>query len=371
MKHPSMYLDWYVRVPGLRYDFRSSGTSRFTYDLKISQADLSENFAQGNPEAAEQLAKWYGVKVESVFISSEGASGQNARIIRCLAEGNPKKNEAIVEYPTYEPLLRQVQEHYPLVKRLERKEENSYELDPAELRKVVSARTGLLVLTNPHAPSGAVSDRNELREMMAVAREHGFYVLCDEIYAEFERARVPTLFSVDPDWGVVTTSFSKAYGLGGLKLGIALARKELVKELYEDVLHTVGNSSNVVQLIAAQILAGHREELERHKQKWTPLKEKTEKWLREKGLEFFPSEAGVTYWVKLPIEDTHVWTEKYTLPHFSLAAVPGAFFLFRSGYELARTNMARLGLGSINPNEPNLTEALDTFEKAMRTCESA
>lgn len=362
-----MYLDWYVHVPRIEYDFRSSGTAYFTHDLTLNRLDLSVNYDHGNPKTASQLAEWFNVKPENVFISSEGASGQNARIIRCLAERNPKKNEAVVEYPTYEPLLRQVQEHFKHVKRLERREEDAYRLDTDELLKVVSEKTGLLVLTNPHAPSGAVSNVNELTEVMTVAREHGFFVLCDEIYAEFDRKTVPTLFSVDPEWGIVTTSFTKAYGLGGLKLGIALAKKELVDELYRDVLNTVGNSPNIVQLIAAELLAKHREKLERHKQKWTLLKNQTQKWLNEKSLEFFPSKVGVTYWVKLPVRDTYEWTNMHAIPRYSLAPVPGTFFLFRNNYGLARTNTIRLSLGNVNPEKQTLIEALNTLEKALNT----
>jgi aspartate/methionine/tyrosine aminotransferase len=365
MKHVSLYLDWYIHVPSVKYDFRSSGITYFKQCLNLGEVDLSINYAHGNPEATEQLAKRYGAGTENVFISSEGASGQNARIIKCVAERSPKKNEVIVEYPTYEPLLRQVQEHFPHVKRLERREKDAYRLNADELRKVISDKTGLLVLTNPHAPSGAISDVNELREIMIVAREHEFHVLCDEIYAEFDRKAVPTLFSVDPEWGIVATSFTKAYGLGGLKLGVALAGKEIVDELYVDVLNTVGNSPNIVQLIAAELLTKGKENLEKHKQKWNDLKNQTDKWLDGKNLEYFPSKVGLTYWVKLPIKDTYTWINEQAIPHHSLAPVPGTFFLFKSDYELTRSNMIRLGLGSISPERSNLQEAFQTLEKGL------
>jgi aspartate/methionine/tyrosine aminotransferase len=369
MKHPSMYLDWYIHVPKLKYDLRSSGITYFTYDLNLGEVDLGANYAHGNPEAAKELAKWFGAEPENVFISSEGASGQNARIIRCLAERNPKRNEAIIEYPTYEPLLRQVHEHFPHVRRLERREEDNFRIDADQLERVVSERTGLIVLTNPHAPSGAISNLGELEEIMGVARERGIYVLCDEIYAEFDRNVVPTIFSVDPEWGIVTTSFTKAYGLGGLKLGVALAQREFVDEFYVDVLNTVGNSPNIVQLIAAELLNKGKESLKRHQQKWALIKNEAEKWLDEKNLEFFPNKAGITYWVKLPMKDTYRWTNRYTIPHYDLASVPGAFFLFKNGYTLTKSNMIRLGLGNVDPEEPDLEEALGTLEEALNTHE--
>jgi len=366
MKHTSSYLEWYVKTPELRHDFRSSGIGRFHFNLNLGEVDLSTNFWHGNPEMLRSLARLYGVALENVFVSSEGTSGQNARIVRVLAEKSGAKNEAVVEYPTYEPLLRQVQEHFCSVKRLERKEEDSYRLDVDALRKVVTRKTGLVVLTNPHAPSGAICTSKDLREIMTVAHERGFYVLCDEIYAEFDRSAVPTLFSVDGKRGIVTSSFTKAYGLGGLKLGVALADKQIVDELYTDVLNTVGNSSNIVQIIASEILTKGKEKLEAHKQKWIRLKKVTEEWLNEKSIDYFPSKVALTYWIEMPVRDTYKWVNEKAVPRFSLALVPGAFFLFKSDYKIVESKMARLGLGNFNPQTADLADGLQTLEKAMR-----
>jgi aspartate/methionine/tyrosine aminotransferase len=365
MKHPSSYLDWYVHVPKVKYDLRSSGITHFPYRLDLGDIDLSVNYAHGNPETAKVLARRYEVNPENIFISSEGASGQNARIIRFLAEKNPKKNEAIVEFPTYEPLLRQVQEHFPLLKRLERKENTDYALDADALKKIVSNRTGLLVLTNPHAPSGAVSRSSELKEIMKVARERGFFVVCDEIYAEFERKAVPTVFSVDSEYGIVTTSYTKAYGLGGVKVGTAVANESLVDGFYEDVLNTVGNSPNVIQLATAKLLTDGKAHLEKHKRRWVALKKHVEKWLNEAEIEYFPNEISITYWINLQMKDTHRWVNECAVPRFSVAPVPGAFFLFQKGYDIARSNMIRLGLGAIDPAKPEfLDEALAALQLA-------
>ncbi|NWF86662.1 pyridoxal phosphate-dependent aminotransferase [Candidatus Bathyarchaeota archaeon] len=364
MKHPSAYLDWYIHVPKVKYDFRSSGLGFFKYDLMLGEVDLSVNYANGNPEATKLLAKRYSVKPENVFISSEGTSGQNVRLLRYLAEKS-KKKEAIVEYPTYEPFLRQVQEYFPEVKRLERKENDAYRLDSTALRKLVSNKTGLFALTNPHAPSGATSNANELKEILTVARENDVHVLCDEIYAEFNRKTIPTVFSIDDELGIVTTSFTKAYGLGGLRFSVALAKEDLVKELYNDTLNTIGNSSNIVQLIAIELLTRGREKLEEHKRKWIRFKNETERWLNKNDFEYFPNKAGITYWIKMPTKETYQWINDHTIPKYSLAPVPGAFFLFKKGYKLVRTDKIRLGLGNINPDNPNLSEALGVLGKAV------
>jgi aspartate/methionine/tyrosine aminotransferase len=348
----------------VKFDLRSSGLGNFKHDATLGEVDLSANYSHGNPETAKLLAQRYSTTTENIFISSEGASGQNARIIRCLSERNPERNEAIIEYPTYEPLLRLTQEYFPRIKRLERNDGEAYRLDADRLRRIISDKTGLVVLTNPHAPSGAISDVKELKEMMTIAGQFGFHVLCDEIYAEFDRHRVPTLLSVDSELGIVTTSFSKAYGLGGLKLGVALAKNTLVNEFYADMLDTVGTSSNVVEMLAAKLLTEDADALEMHKQKWMMLKAKTQKLLKEKNFEHSPDTVGITFWLKLPIKATYKWVNETAIPRYDLAFVPGAFFLF-NGDDVVESSMVRIGLGNINPNESNLDEAFEILEKAL------
>ncbi|HKZ95240.1 MAG TPA: pyridoxal phosphate-dependent aminotransferase [Candidatus Bathyarchaeia archaeon] len=366
MRHQSLYLQWYVQVPKVKYDLRSSGIATFKYNLALGEVDLSTNYARGNPETVALLAKRYHVAAENLFISSEGASGQNARVIRVLREKNPSKKEAVVEFPTYEPLLRLAQEHFPIVRRLEREESEDYRLNVGRLRKIVSSRTGLLVLTNPHLPSGAVSNASELKEIMGVAREHGFYVVCDEIYAEFSREAIPSIFSVDKKLGIVTTGFSKAYGLGGLKMGVAIADGQLIDEFYADTLSTVGVFSNIVDITMTKLLTEGYEAMEQNKQKYLRLKQDAQEILDEKRFEYFPNDFCITFWVKLPVKDTHRWINEHTIPRHSSAAVPGAFFLFRNDNKLAKSNMIRLGLGYVNPDKPNLDEAFNVLQKAIK-----
>jgi aspartate/methionine/tyrosine aminotransferase len=194
--------------------------------------------------------------------------------------------------------------------------------------------------------------------------------VCDEIYAEFERKAVPTIFSVDSEYGIVTTSYTKAYGLGGLKVGTAAAKESLVNELYEDVLNTVGNSPNVVQLATTKLLTDGMVHLQRHKQKWIALKKRVEKWFDEVGVQYFPNEISITYWADLPTKDTHSWVNECAIPRFSVAPVPGAFFLFQKGCDIVRSSMVRVGLGAIDPDRPGFIDgALEALACAMETAE--
>jgi aspartate/methionine/tyrosine aminotransferase len=361
----SSYLDWYVHVPSLKYDLRSSGITNFRWKLNLGEVNLTENYVHGNPKALKLLADRYGVKPENVFISGDGASGQNTRVMQCLSS-RMDKQEAVVEYPTYEPMLRQAQTYFKKVKRVERKKESCYRFDPDKLEQVISDRTAVLVMTNPHAPSGVSLSRKDLIEIMDIARSHDCFVVCDEIYAEFDRENNAPLFSIDQEFGIVTTSFSKAYGLGGLKAGIIVASKEIVDELYSNVFNSAGSDSNLVELALIDLLTKGRNALESHKDKWLVLRSKTEKYLKQTDLfSYTPNSCGVVFWLETHIRDTYKWVNQYAIPRFSLAVVPGAFFLLRK-YRINKTNQVRLGIGNLNPKEPDsLKKALQNLEKAL------
>lgn len=360
----SEYSKWYIQYRRLKYDLRSSGILDFKWSFDMGKFDLSETFSRGNPETKETIAKRYGVSSENVFISSDGASGVNTRIIKCLASMKCKR-QAVVEYPVYEPLLRQTQSFFSDIRRIRRKKENAYQIDQNDLKRVVSDKTALLVVTNPHAPTGASSSKTELEEIMELASKHEFYVLCDEIYAEFDRPNNPTLFSIEPQWGITTTSFTKAYGLGGLKAGLALASKNLTEQFYQNILNTVGCGSNLVEAALTDLLTRGKDAMEKHKEKWIEIRRKTEKRLSTmNGISFMPNKCGVTFWLEIEkIGDTYRWTNEYTFPKIGLATVPGAFFLYEDDYAIVKSNQVRLGVGNIKVGE--LDKALSAFEKAI------
>jgi len=365
MRYNSRYLDWYTRIPKLKYDLRSSGINYFSFDINLKNFDLSINYDDGNPITRKTIGKRYNVKPQNIFISSEGASGQNTRIIRCISEKYPNKNEAIVEYPTYEPLLRAAQEYFPHIKRLERLSKDGYKLNASDLQKIVTDKTALLIITNPHTPTGVISDKKALQGIFDLACEYKFYVLCDEIYSEFDRKIIPSVYSIDKEYGITITGFSKAYGLGGLKLGVALANKDLINELYTDTLDTVGNHPNIVQHIASELFIKHKTVLEKHLRKWDNLKKETQDFLDENDFTYLPSKVGITYWIETHLTDTYNWVNKKAIPKHDLVVVPGAFFFFKNDYEIVKSNTIRLGIGNIDPEKPKLIESLSVFRKAL------
>jgi hypothetical protein len=105
--------------------------------------------------------------------------------------------------------------------------EKRWTVDIDELKRLVTARTKLIIICTPNNPTGARLIQRELDEICRVAGQHGTWVLSDEIYrgAERDGRESPSI------WGgyervIVTSGLSKAYGLPGLRIGWVVAPPE-------------------------------------------------------------------------------------------------------------------------------------------------
>lgn len=106
-------------------------------------------------------------------------------------------------------------------------------LDPETLeRACAQARGGVLLLANPHNPTGVVHTRAELETAASIAAGHGVRVICDEIHAPlvFPGATFTPYLSVDPR-GFVVASASKAWNLAGLKAALVVAGPDATGDL--------------------------------------------------------------------------------------------------------------------------------------------
>jgi len=113
--------------------------------------------------------------------------------------------------------------------------EPDFGVDLAVLRKLITPRTQLIFLTRPNNPTSTMMPRADLEEAARMAAAVGALVVSDEAYIEF--ADVPDCSAVPLVRGpkpahpnlMATRTFSKAYGLANLRLGYAVATREVAE----------------------------------------------------------------------------------------------------------------------------------------------
>ena len=128
-----------------------------------------------------------------------------------------------------------------------------YYFDLDAIAAAIDANTRIVFLDNPTNPAGTIFKRAAWESFLIQVPEH-VVIVADEAYFEFVRdADYPdSLKYHDPRRMIVTMrTFSKIFGLAGVRVGYAVARSDLVQ-----LLHKVRQPFNVTSLAQAAVLAG-------------------------------------------------------------------------------------------------------------------
>lgn len=118
-------------------------------------------------------------------------------------------------------------------------------ISPIDLRKLalrLHDRQKILILNNPHNPSGVVYDRLELEEITDVCREQGITVISDEIYAQttYDFKKFTSMGKIYPEGTFVTNGLSKSHAAGGYRLGYVIFPQHAIelKKQFKKILAT-------------------------------------------------------------------------------------------------------------------------------------
>ena len=100
--------------------------------------------------------------------------------------------------------------------------------DTAAFADRITSRTKAILLCNPNNPTGCLYPESQLRELAEVVAQHDLFLLCDEVYREFNYGEAP-FFSILqlPDihqHAIVVDSISKRYSSCGARVGAVVCR---------------------------------------------------------------------------------------------------------------------------------------------------
>ena len=112
------------------------------------------------------------------------------------------------------------------------------EFDLEGLKELVSPRTRMLCICNPHNPYGRVLREDELKAMVDLAEDHELWIMSDEIWSDIvydERKHIPTAsLNGARERTISLYGFSKTYAMAGLQLGFIVAQNpDLMKRFKE------------------------------------------------------------------------------------------------------------------------------------------
>ena len=196
-----------------------------------------------NDVVIEKLAKLNGVSHDQILLG-DGSS----EILKLCAEtftGNDR-GTLVAADPTFEPIWQQAQINGAEVVKVPLTGSFAHDLP----KMLAAARRGLIYVCNPNNPTASITPRNDLSAFIGKASRDTM-ILVDEAYFHF--ADSPDYESVIPlvkEYPnlIVARTFSKIYGMAGLRCGYCVGQKETLQQMRA---HQMWDSVNIMALAAA------------------------------------------------------------------------------------------------------------------------
>ena len=196
-----------------------------------------------NDVLIDKLAKLNGVNHDEILLGD--GSGE---ILKLCAETftGPQNGKLVAADPTFEAILKNATANSAEVVKVPLTSSFAHDLP----KMLAAAKGGLIYVCNPNNPTASITPKNELRDFIQKAPRETM-ILVDEAY--FHYADSPEYESVIPlakDHSnlIVSRTFSKIYGMAGLRCGYCVAQKETLDQLRA---HQMWDSVNIMALAAA------------------------------------------------------------------------------------------------------------------------
>jgi histidinol-phosphate aminotransferase len=147
---------------------------------------------------------------------------------------------------------------------------------------------GLFYICTPNNPSGTLTPHSAIEQLVA-AKPKGSVVLVDEAYIHFsDGVSAIDLVKANQDV-IVLRTFSKIYGMAGIRCGVAIARPDLLAKME----NFGGWSAMPITAVAAATASLRHEHLvPERKQLNAAIRQKTFDWLASQGYSYVPSETN-------------------------------------------------------------------------------
>jgi aspartate aminotransferase len=109
--------------------------------------------------------------------------------------------------------------------------EDKWAPDTKRLEGLINSTTKMIVLNYPNNPTGKVLDKQTIEKIVSIAKDHGLYLLSDEVYADYVFGEFGSVRKHDYAKTIIVGSFSKRYAMTGFRVGYAIASKEVISKM--------------------------------------------------------------------------------------------------------------------------------------------
>lgn len=307
---------------------RSLAASDFDLDIGDIGYVIPTN---GDPDLRAELGSRYDRPAEEVTCTVGTQEANFIGFASLLDDGD----HAVVVTPTYQA-LHAVPDTFGEVTRVELTPPD-WVLDVEAVLDAIREDTVLVVLNNPNNPTGRYHPERKVRDLYERCADTEVYLLCDEVYRGLAPDPLPPVASLG-EWGISTTSVTKAFGLAGCRFGWLAGPREVVEGANRWKDYTTISPSPFGQHVARQALDREAALLADSRALAADHRERVAELLAAHGLDWY-TPVGVNGFVTIPatFESGRAFCERFVEEESVLLAPGDAFGFpgrFRIGFGL-------------------------------------
>ncbi|RLD25195.1 MAG: aspartate aminotransferase [Bacteroidetes bacterium] len=347
------------------YNLTESGFHPYTLNELLDKEQLenlnnlvlSYGQTNGSIPLRRRISDLYDeTNVDNILVTNGSAEANFIACHTLLEEGD----EVVMMLPNYMQIWGIAEEMGCSVKGFSLSADDKWAPDLAELREKVTSKTKMIAICNPNNPTGYILTKEEMKEVIAIAKSVDAWIFSDEVYrgAELNGITINSFLGMY-DKVLVNGGLSKAYALPGLRLGWLAGPEKMIADswAYSDYTSiTAGIMSHFLGEIALrpdkrqEILARNRAMLNEN---LAVVKE----WLDQYGnlFEYIDPQGGGMLFIKYNLEINSTELAEWLRTEKSVFILAGDTF--------GMDKYFRIGIGA--PKE-YLLEGLERVKEALK-----
>lgn len=275
---------WLIKNQYTKFNLGESGVEDLTLGevLEYTNTTIDDlhrcSFANtdtyGSNELRSIIASFYGDTDPNQIIVTTGVS--EALFIYFHLRYEPGAN-IIVPFPAFQTLYEVPKYLGYEVRLLELTAEEDFKINIDKLKSLIDSNTKMIVINNPHNPTGSTLTSSEIIEITNLADQSGIEILADEHYRFIPYGNeelIPSLYNQSKNV-VAMGSMIKCFACVGLRIGWVVADKRLVDQMRDFKDYTTHTVCSINDYIAQRILIN-----------WKFFKNKHKSWVMKNINEF-------------------------------------------------------------------------------------
>jgi LL-diaminopimelate aminotransferase len=271
-------------------------------------------------------------------------------------------------YPTYSSVANLVGAK---LRPYDLKEELNWGIDIDALKKSDLSKVKVMWVNFPHMPTGRTASRDELKELIDLARKNQFLIVNDNPYSMILNKNPMSILSIEgaDEVALELNSLSKSHNMAGWRLGWVAGKKEFIDAVLKVKSNMDSGMFLGLQHAAAEALKNGKDWFDQLNAMYQGRKNVAEKILDELKCTYSDDQSGLFVWAKAPenIKDVEKWideilygTKVFITPGFIFGEAGRRFIRISLCCTEEMLNQALQRIKEFNKNKSVKTQSAET-----------